>query len=87
MPMSQDEAAAALKEIEQTGNHVRELHAYAGASPHFMIWGLVWMFGYAMTEFMPDLRNLFWGGGIAVGALLSVVAGRMPGYEIGRAHV
>lgn len=79
MPLSQDEAASALKEIERTGSYTRELQSYAGAAPHFVIWGLVWMFGYAMSEFMPESRNLFWGGGILAGAVLSVLFGRMSG--------
>ena len=79
MPLSQDEAASALMEIERTGSYTRELQSYAGAAPHFVIWGLVWMFGYAMTEFFPDYRNLFWGGGIVAGAALSILFGRMSG--------
>ena len=81
MPLSQEEAATALKEIERTGNHTRELQSYAGAAPHFVVWGLVWMFGYAMTEFMPESRNLFWGAGIVTGSLLSVVIGGRAGNE------
>lgn len=79
MPLSQDEAASALKEIERTGKHTRELQAYAGAAPHFVVWGLVWMCGYAGTEFMPESRNLFWGVGIAAGTVLSILIGRMSG--------
>jgi len=81
MPLSQDEAASALKEIERTGSYTRELQSYAGAAPHFIVWGLVWMFGYAMTEVLPEYRNVFWGSGIAAGTLASIVLGRMTGRE------
>ena len=76
MPISQDEAASALKEIERTGNQVRTLQAYAGAAPHFFVWGLVWMFGYALSERMPESRNIIWACAITLGALSSIVFGR-----------
>jgi hypothetical protein len=76
MPISRDEAASALQEIERTESLSHRLQSYAGASPHFMLWGLVWMFGYALSEVVPDSRNLIWATGIAIGAVTSVAIGR-----------
>ena len=72
MPISPEEASQTLEEIDRTGDYSRELHIYKESSPHFLIWGLVWAFGYAVTDFAPEYRNLAWGAGIAVGALSSI---------------
>lgn len=79
MPLTQDEAAAALGEIERTGRHATELQVYEGAAPFFLAWGTVWIFGYTMTHFMPEYRNAFWAAGIAAGVLLSIVLGKRQG--------
>ncbi|MEQ1755839.1 MAG: hypothetical protein ABL973_17085 [Micropepsaceae bacterium] len=73
MPISPEEASKTLEEIDRTGDYSRELHVYREASPHFLIWGLVWAFGYAVTDYAPEYRNLTWGAGIAVGALGSII--------------
>jgi len=84
MPLSQDEAASALGEIERTGRHTAELQFYEGASPFFFVWGVVWVFGYTMTHVMPEYRNLFWAAGILAGTALSIVLQRTAGKE--KAH-
>ncbi len=89
MPLTQDEAAAALDEIERTGRHATELQVYAGAAPFFMVWGAVWVFGYTMTHFMPEYRTAFWAAGIAAGVCLSILLGKRQdtkghGFSAGR---
>jgi hypothetical protein len=79
MPLTQDEAATALGEIERTGRQTTELQVYEGAAPFFLVWGLVWVFGYTMTHFMPEYRNAFWASGVTVGAVLSIVLGQRLG--------
>jgi hypothetical protein len=79
MPLTQDEAAAALGEIERTDSQTAELQVYEGAAPFFMVWGAVWVFGYTMTHFVPEYRNVFWVSGIALGAVLSIVLGQRLG--------
>jgi hypothetical protein len=79
MPLTQDEAAAALGEIERTDRQTTELQVYEGAAPFFMVWGAVWVFGYTMTHFIPEYRNLFWASGVATGTLLSIVLGQRQG--------
>lgn len=79
MPLTQDEAAAALDEIERTGRHATELQVYAGAAPFFLVWGTVWVFGYTTSHFMPEFRTAFWAAGITAGVLLSIVLGKRQG--------
>lgn len=79
MPLTQDEAAAALGEIERTGRHATELQVYEGAAPFFLVWGTVWVFGYTLTHFMPEYRTAFWAAGIGAGVLLSILLGKRQG--------
>ena len=72
MPITPEEASRTLDEINRTADYSRELNAYSEASPHFLLWGLVWAFGYTVTDFAPDMRNLAWGIGVATGAVGSI---------------
>lgn len=75
MPVSQDEAESTLKEIERTGRQTLTLQAYASAAPHFFVWGLVWMAGYALSEQLPEARNVVWACLILAGSVASFVFG------------
>ncbi len=75
MPLTPEEAAQALDEIDRTQHHSRELRGYEGAAPYFLVWGLVWAFGYGLTDYAPDYRNAFWGAGILIGAVASILLG------------
>ena len=79
MPVTRAEAEASLKSINETEAHGHRLRRYRGAAPFFVIWGLVWMFGYAGTDFAPDGRAMIWGASVLVGSVLSIVAGRSVG--------
>jgi hypothetical protein len=50
MALSPGEAAEQLKEIEETGRRSAEAHEYAEASPHFILWGAIWVAGYAGSD-------------------------------------
>jgi hypothetical protein len=76
MPLSPEDAAQALKDVERTQHLTIELRGYEHAAPHFMIWGLVWAFGYALTDAFPDNRNLIWGIGVVIGTVSSILLGR-----------
>ena len=53
MVISQAEAASALKEVEETTARIVEMHAYRNASPHLILWGLIWIAGYVLTGLVP----------------------------------
>ena len=77
MSMTPEEAAQALKDVERTETLSVRLRGYAGAAPHFMLWGAIWALCYGLTDFFPESRNLIWGGGVAVGAAGGFVLGRV----------
>lgn len=54
MSLSPNEAAQTLKEIARTGQRSAEAHQYANASPHFVMWGLIWIIGYSSSYLLPN---------------------------------
>jgi hypothetical protein len=58
MAISPGQAAAALQEIERTERRTRASGGYAAASPHLVVWGLIWACGYVACDFVPPEQ---WG--------------------------
>lgn len=67
MAISRTEAASALTDIEQTTGRSRVLKGYQIAGPIVMVWGVVWILGYAAMGLSPAER---WG---AVWLVLDVI--------------
>ena len=76
MPMTPNEAADALRDIEQTGRRSGQAVGYRYAAPYFIVWGVVWMVGYAGTDLFPARAGWIWLAAIAGGAIASAVVGR-----------
>ena len=53
MAISQADAASALRDIDETTARTIEMRAYRHASPHLVLWGLVWIVGYGLMALMP----------------------------------
>lgn len=60
MSISQDEAAKALDEVGRTQRRTAVLRGYERGAPHFWLWGVIWMLGYAISDYRPDLANWAW---------------------------
>jgi hypothetical protein len=61
MPVSPQEAAEALHEIEVARSRSSTLRRYQLVAPHFFLWGAVWAIGYGATDLMPARGRLIWG--------------------------
>ena len=80
MTISSTEAAAALRDIAQTDRRTRVSGAYHVASPHLILWGLIWAAGYTGSGLTPPERwGLVWLPLIAVGVIGAVVLGIRAG--------
>lgn len=79
MAISQTEAATALRDVERTTARATEMRAYSYASPHLLLWGVIWVLGYgAMGYSAPRDWGLIWAPldlvGIAGSALIAARA-------------
>lgn len=66
MPVSHTEAADALRNITEAERHSSSLYGYRQASPHLILWGVVWMIGYGTTYLRPQWSNI-WLALVAIG--------------------
>jgi bacteriorhodopsin len=73
MTLSPDEAADALRDIAATETHSRQLYAYREASPHLILWGVLWGIGYALTSVVPLHGGAIWSAIITVGSVAGYV--------------
>lgn len=70
MAISPGQAAAALQDIEQTERRTRVSGGYAAASPHLILWGLIWAIAYVGCAFVPPERwGLVWLPLVVVGTV------------------
>lgn len=82
MQISRDEAAQALDQIDEASGHIFRLKGYHRGAPHFILWGVVWLFANSVTQFWPQHAQYVWLAGIGCGlvssALLGVMQTRKP---------
>src|SRR3954467_12117046 len=80
MVISSTEAADALRDIAQTDRRTRVSGAYHVASPHLILWGLIWAAGYSLSGITPAEKwGLVWLPLIAIGVAGAVALGMRAG--------
>lgn len=83
MPLTPADASAALQDVTQTEHRSALLRGYQSASPHLMIWGVVWAVGYTLNYFLPAWNGLTWLPLVAVGVIGDMVAVQADGRQGG----
>jgi len=82
MTLSPSQAADSLKEIEKTARFSASAHGYARSGPYFILWGVIWMIGYAGSDLIPQLTghyrlaNYLWAALTVIGIAGCFVIGR-----------
>ena len=76
MSLSSKEAAETLSDVEHASRRSALAFGYRKASPHLILWGLVWLIGYSATDLRPAHAGLIW--------LVLVVTGCAIGFLLGR---
>ena len=80
MVISSTEAAEALRDIAQTDRRTRVSGAYHVASPHLILWGLIWAAGYTLSGLTPPEQwGWVWLPLVAVGVAGAIALGRRAG--------
>jgi len=76
MVLSREQAAEALRAIEETGDRSRELRSYSRRAPHLILWGAIWAAGYALSDFFPQWAWTIWAIAIPAGLVAGAVIDR-----------
>jgi hypothetical protein len=80
MVISSSEAAEALRDIARTDRRTKVSGAYHVASPHLILWGLIWAAGYTASGLTPpDQWGLVWLPLIAIGVAGAIALGMRAG--------
>jgi hypothetical protein len=77
MPISTTEAAEALNDIALAQHRAAIAHGYERGAPHFILWGLIWMVGYGLSDLAPNMAGTGW--------LVLDLAGVAGSFLLGRA--
>ena len=54
MPLTPAEAADTLRDIDATARRSANVYGYRSASPHLILWGVIWAMGYTTSYFRPQ---------------------------------
>jgi hypothetical protein len=80
MGISQSDASAALSDIERATARSQTLRAYSIAGPILMIWGVIWIVGYAGMGLLPGRHwSVLWLGLDALGMVSTFLGLRRGG--------
>ena len=85
--VSAQQAAAALLDVQRTQHRLAILRGYEDGAPHFLLWGCIWIVGFASSYTFPGYAWPIWLTldmvGI-LGGLLIVRAAPIVGMQAGR---
>lgn len=85
MAIQREEAASALNNVENAGRQSARAYRYQQASPHFFLWGAIWVVGYGATY--GGLRPVMvWPALVVLGILGSFWLGWRTGAKSSRAY-
>lgn len=85
MTLTPSQASQSLKDIEATERRSAQVFSYAKSSPYFILWGVIWMAGYAASGAMSTGGPSHFAGPLWTALDLVGVAGSMViGYRQNR---
>lgn len=79
MPLSQEEASTQLAEAETAARRSARAYGYHQASPMLLLWGTIWVLGYAGTDLLPYQGGKIWLSLSLAGALITFLLVRRMG--------
>ncbi len=82
MTLSTDQAEESLNEIELTARRSALAYCYDHGSPHLILWGAIWMIGYAGSDLYPHYAGRLWMALTFAGFLGSMAIGRIQHKDV-----
>ena len=60
MSLSSEQASQALREVEAVSHRSSQLYQYQKFAPMLVLWGVIWLVGFAVTHFFPTRASQIW---------------------------
>lgn len=60
MALSSEQASQALRELEAVTQRSGQLYRYQRFAPMLMLWGVIWLVGFALSHFLPANAGWVW---------------------------
>jgi hypothetical protein len=76
MPLSPQDAAQALREIETAQSRSATLRGYQHGAPHLFLWAVLWAVGYGATYLWPWRAGAIWAVIVGIGFAAGLAASR-----------
>lgn len=76
MPISTEQAAESLKDIARVQRRASILRGYERGAPHLILWGIIWVVGYGLSDVVPAVAGRTWLVLDVVGVAGSYLLGR-----------
>lgn len=74
-PITQDEAKEALADIDQVAQQTRRAVAGGPLSANLLLWGVIWMLGFALSYLFPTRTGSIWALLTPLGLASTVLTG------------
>jgi hypothetical protein len=79
MSLSSKEAADSLSDVERAARRSAQAYGYSKASPHLILWGIIWVIGYVGTDLDTSHANVIWTALTISGCAISTYIGYRAG--------
>jgi hypothetical protein len=60
MSITEENAAEAIRLVEEAAQRSKALRGYQSAAPHLILWGVIYAVAYSGAYFQPDQSGLVW---------------------------
>jgi hypothetical protein len=81
MSLSPDQATSVLRDMAAVESHSQRAYDYREASPHLIVWGVLWAVGCGSTAVMPHHVKAIWIAITAIGTAASFLMGLRAGRD------
>lgn len=76
MTISSEQAAQALRDLDAVGQRSGTLYRYQRTAPILMVWGVIWLIGFGLSDLAASHVTLLWLVLDAIGIASSIYLGR-----------
>lgn len=76
--LAREDAQQSLAQVEEVAKRTRTMLAYRGGDTLFVLWGIIWVVGFTVSQFIPPASLWAWGTLVPVGVLVTLLVSRQP---------